>query len=71
MSKMSTQAERIMALEVRVKQLEKTADEINDKLDVLLALRDKGAGIFWLASVIFGTSIIGAVTMLLNYLRGN
>lgn len=71
MSKVSTQGERIMALEVRVGQLERKLDEVNDKLDTLLALRNKGAGAFWLASIIFGTSIMGGVTLLLNYLRGN
>ena len=72
MSKMSTnQGERIMAVEVRVEQLERKVDQINNKLDDLLALRYKGQGAFWLASALFGTGIIGLLSLVINYLRGN
>lgn len=64
-----TQAERIMALEVRMASLERTSYAIDTKLDALLALKNKGAGAFWLASALFGTTIIGTITMMLDYLR--
>lgn len=55
---MSPYGERVAAMEVEVKELkaelvehkELTTDnfkEVNRKLDELLALRNKGAGIFW------------------------
>jgi hypothetical protein len=68
---MTTQAERIMAVEVRVKELEDKVDAMNKKLDTLLELRYKGAGAFWLASALIGTGIIGAVAQFLNWLRAH
>jgi hypothetical protein len=67
---MTTQAERIMAVEVRVANLEHKVDEINAKLDDLLALRHKGAGAFWLASTIIGTGIVSLVLQLANWWKG-
>jgi hypothetical protein len=55
----STQAERITALEVQVAAMQKTQLEINDKLDELLTLRNKGIGAFWLASALIGTGFVG------------
>lgn len=65
-----SQAERIMALEVRVKNLEDKVDAMNDKLDDLLALKNKGAGAFWLASALVGTGIVSTFMMIFNYLTG-
>lgn len=42
--------------------------EVNDKLDQILTLRDKGVGAFWLASVIFGTGIVGALAACFNWM---
>lgn len=65
-----TQGERIAALEVKVEKLIHDVNKMDTKLDDLLALRNKGAGVFWLASCIFGTAIIGAFNLLLNWIRG-
>lgn len=67
----STQGERISMIEVRVTQLEKKIDEVNKKLDELLALRNKGAGAFWLVSGLLGTGIIGFFSVVINYIRGS
>lgn len=78
---MSTLQERIAVLEEKVQRLNddfshhaiETRNEykvVDEKLDNLLVLRDKGVGAFWLASTIFGTGIVGGVVMLFNYLRG-
>lgn len=64
-----TQGERIMALEVEVKQLKEDVQSMNGKLDDLLALRNKGAGAFWLASALFGTTLIGVVAVILNWIK--
>lgn len=72
-----TQAERITAVEVRVKNLEGKVDEVKDqvklidaKLDSLLELKNKGAGAFWLASALMGTGIVSFALAVFNYLTG-
>lgn len=64
-----TQAERITALEVRVSDLLKTQQETNDKLDELLAMRNKGIGAFWLASTLLGTGIVGFIVQFIDWWR--
>lgn len=48
--------------DVQVKQA-----EINDKLDELLAMRNKGIGAFWLASTLIGTGMVGMIVQLLSW----
>jgi hypothetical protein len=43
---------------------------MNGKLDDLLALKNKGAGAFWLASALMGTGIVSFVLTLFNYFNG-
>lgn len=71
-----TQAERITALEVQqsaltdeVRELKETNKQINIKLGALLDLKNKGAGAFWLMSIIFGTAITGWIAILINYVK--
>lgn len=64
-----TQAERITALEVRVTDLLKTQQETNQKLDDLLAMRNKGVGAFWLASTLLGTGIVGFIVQFIDWWR--
>lgn len=64
-----TQAERIAALEVRVSEMQKQQQQINDKLDELLALRNKGIGAFWLSSGLLGTGIVGFIVQLIEWIR--
>lgn len=64
-----TQAERITALEVRVSDLLKCQQEISDKLDELLAMRNKGIGAFWLASTLLGTGIVGFIVQFIDWWR--
>lgn len=66
-----TNEERITALEVQVRDIREDLSGINDKLDTLLALRNKGAGVFWLISALFGTGMIGFMTWLLDHARGH
>jgi hypothetical protein len=56
-----TQAERLARVEVRVVALEEKVDEMNSKLDDLLALRNKGAGAFWFFSLIMGTGVVSFI----------
>lgn len=52
---MTTQVERLAKLEERVSVLEDKIDKMDGKLDDLLALKYKGVGAFWLASLLVGT----------------
>lgn len=54
----SAYGERIARLEERVANLEETMDRVEVKLDKLLTLKDKGAGAFWLVSLIVSSGII-------------
>jgi hypothetical protein len=64
-----TQAERITALETELSYLRQEVKEVNKKLDSLLALKNKGAGAFWLASLLFGTGIAVALSYVTSWLR--
>ncbi len=64
-----TQAERIAALEVRVSDMQRSQQEINNKLDELLALRNKGIGAFWLSSGLLGTGIVGFIVQFIEWIR--
>lgn len=64
-----TQAERITALETTVAGLSADVQSMEAKLDDLLALRNKGAGAFWLATTLFGTTVIGILATLLNWFK--
>lgn len=44
------QGERLARVEEQVNELRDKVDKIDKKLDALLALRNKGAGILWLLS---------------------
>lgn len=75
-----TQAERISSLEAQVANMRaeqlaaqiatsKTHQDMNGKLDELIALRNKGAGVFWLISIILGTSVIGLATWVASWFK--
>jgi len=63
------QAEKVAVLELEVRLLRENLQNITNKLDELLALRQKGLGAFWLASTLLGTGIVGAVVAIINYWR--
>lgn len=53
-----TIAERVTALETEVSSLRETVEGMDKKLDDLLALRNKGAGVFWFVSTILGGGVV-------------
>lgn len=74
---MSMYGERIARVEVEVKELRKAFEdhkkttndrfeEISGKLDALLELRNKGAGIVWLVSGLIGTGFIAGIIQLFH-----
>lgn len=66
---MSVYGERIARVEERVKELDERMARIETKLDDLIALRYKGAGAFWLASILFGTGLVGTFITMINWMR--
>lgn len=54
----SAYGERIARLEEKVSELDIKMERIENKLDELLELKNKGAGAFWLVSLIVGSGII-------------
>lgn len=78
---MTTSGERIVSVEVEVKGLKqqftehkddtsKQFEDINNKLDDLLALRNRGMGVFWLVSSLVGTGLIGGMVTTFDWLFG-
>lgn len=67
--KMPTQVERLAALETQQSLMAVQMNQIDTKLDDLLALRHKGVGAFWLASSLLGTGMIGTIAAITGYLH--
>jgi hypothetical protein len=74
---MGTQAERMARMEAELELMKESLDEhkketkenfqeLNGKMDQLLALRHKGVGAFWLASSLFGTGLLSFFYWLLG-----
>lgn len=68
---MATQVERIASLEVKVNDLTSSINSMEGKLDDLLALKNKGAGVFWLFTTIIGSGIIGLIIQVLDWFKHN
>lgn len=62
--------ERLAVLETQVLHLTKLVNEMDGKLDQLVELRARGVGAFWVASAIFGTSIVGTLLSLWHWIKG-
>jgi len=67
---------RVAALEVQVQHVIQNQDKydekwdtVNNKLDDLLALRQKGIGAFWLASALVGSGILTIFSYALDMFR--
>lgn len=67
---MSMYGERIARLEEKVNELDSKMQRIEDKLDSLLELKNKGAGAFWLVSLVVGSGIIGILLESVRWLSG-
>lgn len=66
----SVYGERIARLEERVGELEKTMARVETKLDSLLDLKNKGAGAFWLVSIIFGSGVVVSIVEVIRWFSG-
>lgn len=64
---MATDNERLAILEVEMNQVKSELSTANEKLDDLLALRNKGAGAFWLATLLAGVGGISIISHVLAF----
>lgn len=62
-------AVRLALLEANVTSLVTIMEERDKKLDELLALKHRGMGAIWLASLIFGSSLLAAVGTLISWIK--
>jgi hypothetical protein len=60
---------RLSALEAKYDILIRQNDRMYDRMSQLLELKHKGAGAFWLFSLIAGSGLIGAVSYLVDWLK--
>lgn len=66
-----THDERLAILETKVGMMMETNLQLREKLDVLLELRHKGMGAFWLASGLLGTTVMGAIFAFISWMKGH
>jgi len=64
-------AERVAVIEEKQRVYDKNQDEIIKRLDVLLGLRHKGIGAFFVVSSIAGTGIIGLAATIIEFVRSH
>lgn len=68
-----TQGERIASLETEVRLLkvayEKDMKDVKESLETLLSLRNKGQGVFWLATTLFGTSFAVFLSYVVSWFK--
>lgn len=78
MNDIVTTAERLVRLEESVKYLREDVTElkqsqksINEKLDELVAIKQKGSGIIWLLSGLLGEAgVVGIILFIFEHLKG-
>lgn len=58
------EAERVRTIEVNQADLQETVKAMDGKLDELLALKNKGAGVLWVASIL----VTGAFTLFVSWI---
>jgi hypothetical protein len=51
------QSERLVRVEERVEELKETVKQLDQKMDSLLEMKNKGIGAFWLATTLIGIAI--------------
>lgn len=70
MSWTTQEAERVRTIEVKQDDLQSAVTSMDAKLDELLALKNKGMGAFWLASILIGAAFTAVVTFVSNLFHG-
>lgn len=62
-------AVRLALLEANVTSLLAVMEERDRKLDELLTLKHRGMGAIWLASLLFGSSMLAALATLISWIK--
>lgn len=63
-----TALERLAVLESQVEELKHNTEQTNEKLDELLALKNKGAGALKLATLLASAGVLSILYQVLNWL---
>lgn len=66
---MKSDQERIAVLETKFEEMQRDLAKISTQLDVLLELKSKGLGAFWLVGLIFGSGIIGIAVTAFSFFK--
>ena len=61
---------RLAVLEEQLKALIESQNKRDEKLDELLALKQKGLGAIWLATLIIGTGLASFITTIAHWIDG-
>lgn len=61
---------RIALLEAGLGRLITEMEARDKKIDELLTLKNKGMGALWFVSLIIGSSVLSAVALLVDWIRG-
>lgn len=70
MSWTTQEAERVRTIEVNQSDLQDTVKAMDAKLDELLALKNKGAGVLWVASILVTGTFTLFVSWITNLFHG-
>jgi hypothetical protein len=65
-----TVPERLASLETELQNVKDQQKLIMDKLDALLAFKHKGLGALALIAAILGSSVVGAVAIVVEWVKG-
>ena len=65
------EAERVKAIEIYQVEMRELHADMNAKLDDLLALKNKGLGAFWLASIFIGAAFTALISMIGRFFHGS
>ncbi|MBU6231601.1 hypothetical protein KGP36_02940 [Patescibacteria group bacterium] len=63
-------ASRIAVLESTLQRVLEHNKKVEDKMDQLLAIKYKGAGVFWLFSIISGGGLLATLGYAIEWLKG-
>lgn len=66
LTKLENQVSTILDTQTAIK---KDIEGMKAKLDELIAIKQKGVGAFWLASILFGTTIVGFFTKFVDWFK--
>lgn len=71
MSWTTEEAERVRTIEVTQADLKATVESMDSKLDQLMALKNKGAGVLWVASILASAAFTAIVSWFSGWFNGS